>query len=160
PAVRGLRPAPLLLGNRRHQFLRQGDLPPARHALHRGAAVPVGGRQGLDHGPRHRRTARLDHGLAPLRQKRRAAVGSPSPTRTRLAGVRALIGWSKSGMPNFDFGRGLLGRSTETDWVRGFLCLGTAAPLPKPVLSEGRVFPSPAISAFTASSTRYGERAQ
>ena len=50
--VRCLRSAPLLLGNRHDQLIRQGDLSPAHHPFHRGAGLPVGGRQGLGDGTR------------------------------------------------------------------------------------------------------------
>ena len=39
--LRCLRSAPLLLGHRPHQRLRQVDLPPAHHPFHRRADVPV-----------------------------------------------------------------------------------------------------------------------
>src|SRR5262244_2074176 len=61
-AVRRLRSAALLLGNRYDQRLRQGHLQAAHHPFHRGAAVPIRAGQRLDHGPRHCRAPWLDLG--------------------------------------------------------------------------------------------------
>ncbi len=50
--VRRLRSSALPLGNRRHELVRQGKLPPARHPFHRRAELPLGERQGLGDGTR------------------------------------------------------------------------------------------------------------
>jgi len=50
--VRCLRCAPLLLGNRHDQFIRQSHLPSADYPFHRGIGLLLGGRQRLDHGTR------------------------------------------------------------------------------------------------------------
>jgi len=57
PGLRRLRPAADVLGHR----LDAADLlvAPGHHALHRGAALALGRGQGVDHGPRHLRLARL-----------------------------------------------------------------------------------------------------
>jgi predicted TIM-barrel fold metal-dependent hydrolase len=69
PPVRCLRPAALLLGHRRNKFLRQGQLPPARDAFHRGAELSLRRRQGPDHGPSHRRAAPVELSQIALRRQ-------------------------------------------------------------------------------------------
>ena len=73
--VRRVRAAAHVLGN----GLDTPSLPvaPGGHALHRGAAVALDRRQGVDHGPRTLRVARLARGLAQAR-----AAGCPCPANT------------------------------------------------------------------------------
>ena len=58
--VRRLRSAAQLLGHRSHEFVRQGELPPAHQPFHRGAELPERERQGLGDGPRDRAAAEVD----------------------------------------------------------------------------------------------------